>query len=259
MTGIVLGSGLGQLADEIEVEKIIEYSDIDPSLKSTVEGHKGRFVIGTLDGVRIVAMQGRIHYYEGYSMKQVITPIEYMIKELGVDKLILTNAAGGINESFTPGDLMIIKDHITSFVPSPLIGVDLTPQTGNRFHDMTYTYDRELSELIRIEAEALGRKLKEGVYLQTTGPCYETPAEIRAYRSLGADAVGMSTTVEAAFAHAMGVRVCGVSCITNLAAGMSAEKLSHEEVQITADKTGVFFRKLMRNVICGLKALDIKE
>ncbi|HBZ03682.1 MAG TPA: purine-nucleoside phosphorylase [Lachnospiraceae bacterium] len=259
MIAITLGSGLGQLADEIDADRIIEYSDIDSSLKSTVEGHKGRIVIGKINGVDIAAMQGRIHYYEGYTMQQVITPIKYMIEELGVDKLILTNAAGGINESFTPGDLMIIRDHISSFVPSPLIGVDLTKETGARFHDMTRVYDEDMSLLIRSEADKLGRKVQEGVYLQTTGPNYETPAEIKAFRTLGADAVGMSTTVEAMYAHARGIRVCGVSCISNLAAGMTGETLSHEEVQRIADKTGKFFRKLMRNVITGLKALDIEE
>ena len=259
MIAITLGSGLGQLADEIRADKIIDYSEIDPSLKSTVEGHKGRIVVGELDGIRIAAMQGRIHYYEGYSMQQVVKPFKYMKDELGVDKLILTNAAGGINESFSAGDLMIIRDHISSFVPSPLIGVDLTAETGARFHDMTKVYDEEFSAIIRDEAEKLGRDIKEGVYLQTSGPNFETPAEIKAFRTLGADAVGMSTAVEAMYAHALGIRVCGVSCISNLAAGMSGEPLSHEEVQKIADMTGEFFRTLMRNVIASLKALDIKE
>ncbi|MBO4863049.1 MAG: purine-nucleoside phosphorylase [Eubacterium sp.] len=247
MVGIVLGSGLGQLAEEVDARKMIDYSEIDPSLKSTVEGHKGRIVVGTLEGVDVAVMQGRIHYYEGYTMKQVIKPIDYMITELGIDTLILTNAAGGINLSFLPGDLMIIKDHITSFVPSPLIGVDLTERTGSRFHDMTHVYDPRLSKTIMKSAISIGIDIEEGVYLQTTGPNYETPAEIRAYRTLGADAVGMSTAVEAMYAHALGVRVCGISCITNMAAGILDRGLSHEEVQEVADKTGTSFRKLIRN------------
>ena len=247
MIGIVLGSGLGQLAEEVEAEKIIDYSEIDPSIRSTVAGHKGRIVVGKLEGVDVAVMQGRIHYYEGYTMAQVVKPIDYMVSELGIDKLILTNAAGGINLGLVPGDLMIIRDHITSFVPSPLIGVDLTERTGSRFHDMTKVYDKKLSKAIRKSADKIGIDINVGVYLQTTGPNYETPAEINVFRTLGADAVGMSTAVEAMYAHALGVRVCGISCITNMAAGILNKALSHEEVQEIAHKTGETFRSLIRN------------
>ena len=247
--GIILGSGLGQIAELVETDRIIEYSEIDGGLRSTVEGHKGRFICGNYMGKSVAVMQGRIHYYEGYNTKQVVKPIEYMKEELGIDKLIITNASGGINESFTPGNLMLINDHITSFVPSPLIGVDLTEKTGARFHDMTYVYDREYINLAHSIANELGIDLKDGVYLQTTGPQYETPAEIKMFRTLGADAVGMSTAVEALYAHAIGLRVCGISCITNMAAGITSSKLSHKEVQMTADKAGLDFRQLIESII----------
>jgi purine-nucleoside phosphorylase len=247
--GIILGSGLGEFAEKVEPEKIISYSEIDSGLKSTVEGHQGRLIYGSLEDKKVTVMQGRLHYYEGYSTRQLVKPIEYMKDALGVDTLIITNAAGGINENFTPGDLMLINDHITSFVPSPLIGLDLTEKTGSRFHDMTYVYDRDIISLAHRIADDLEIDLKDGVYLQTTGPQYETPAEIRMFRTLGADAVGMSTTVEALYAHALGIRVCGISCITNMASGINSSKLSHKEVQETADRVGENFRNLINHIV----------
>ncbi|MBQ3013344.1 MAG: purine-nucleoside phosphorylase [Clostridia bacterium] len=245
--GLILGSGLGDYAKNIDVVARIEYSDIEGFPVSTVPGHCGRFVFGYVGSKKVVAMQGRVHYYEGYPIGDVVLPTRIM-GLLGIKKLFLTNAAGGVNFDFKPGDFMMITDHITSFVPSPLIGKNIE-ELGVRFPDMSEVYSKSLRELIVQAAAEHSIELKEGVYVQLTGPNYETPAEIRMCRLLGADAVGMSTACEAMAARHMGIEVCGISCITNMAAGMTKEKLSHTEVQETADRVAKQFEMLVSSVI----------
>lgn len=247
---LVLGSGLGGFAEQIESKVCIPYDEIEGFPISTVVGHTGQFVCGYVGKVKVVAMQGRVHYYEGYSMEQVVMPIRIM-KMMGAETLILTNAAGGMNFDFVPGDLMMITDHITSFVPSPLIGRNIE-ELGTRFPDMSHVYDFKLQDLMNETADKLGIELKKGVYLQTTGPNYETPAEINMYRSLGADAVGMSTACEAMAAMHMGMRIAGVSCITNLAAGMNKTPLNHKEVGDTANMIADKFTALIKNFILNI-------
>lgn len=247
---LVLGSGLGDYADTIRIEQTVEYREIEGFPMSTVAGHKGRFVFGYVGIVPVVAMQGRVHYYEGYSMADVVLPIRVM-GMLGAKKVILTNAAGGVNFDYHPGDLMLITDHITTAVPSPLIGANID-QLGSRFPDMSEVYSRRMQEAVKEAAGMLSISLKEGVYVQTTGPSYETKAEIRMFRSWGADAVGMSTACEAMAARHMGLEVCGISCITNLAAGMSEKKLNHAEVQETADRVAAEFQKLITESIARM-------
>lgn len=248
--GLVLGSGLGDYADEIRTEAVIEYGTIEGFPVSTVAGHKGRFVFGYVENVPVVIMQGRVHYYEGYDMADVVLPIRLM-GMLGAEKIILTNAAGGVNETFCPGDFMMITDHIATAVPSPLIGENIDV-LGERFPDMSQVYSLRLQEVIRTVAEDCGIPLREGVYVQFTGPNYETPAEIRMCRSWGGDAVGMSTACEAVSARHMGLEVCGISCITNPAAGLSARKLSHREVQETADRVSRDFKKLVTEILVNM-------
>lgn len=247
---LVLGSGLGDFADCIENKVCIPYNEIEGFPTSTVAGHAGMFVLGNIGNIKIIAMKGRVHYYEGYTMDKVVLPIRIM-KLLGAKTFVVTNAAGGINTSFTPGDLMMITDQITSFVPSPLIGPNIE-ELGTRFPDMSAIYTKTLQEKMRETAKELGVEIKEGVYLQTTGPAYETPAEIRMFRTLGADAVGMSTTVEATVARHMGMEVAGVSCITNMASGILDAPLNHKEVQETADKVKKNFGALIKNFILKL-------
>lgn len=249
-TALILGSGLGDYADEIQIEQTVDYTQIAGFPTSTVAGHKGRFVFGYVEKVPVVIMQGRVHYYEGYPMTDVVLPTRLM-GLLGAKKLILTNAAGGVNPDFQPGDFMLITDHITTGVPSPLIGPNLQ-ELGVRFPDMSQVYDREYCDTIKKEAERLGIRLQEGVYAQLTGPAYETPAEIRMCRTWGADAVGMSTACEAMAAHHMGIKVCGISCITNLAAGLSSRQLDHKEVQETADRVAVQFKQLISAVVSAI-------
>ncbi|MGN8631395.1 purine-nucleoside phosphorylase [Blautia sp. HCP3S3_G3] len=244
---LILGSGLGGFADEIRVVQTVDYGEIEGFPVSTVPGHKGRFLFGYVDHVPAVVMQGRVHYYEGYSMEQVVLPVRLM-KLLGAEVLFLTNAAGGVNYEFHPGDFMLIKDQIASFVPSPLIDPNVE-ELGPRFCDMSQVYDADLRDIIRKTAEDLQIPLQEGVYLQLTGPAYETPAEVRMVRTLGADAVGMSTACEAVAANHMGMKICGISCISNLACGMTEQPLSHQEVQETADRVGPLFQKLVKESI----------
>lgn len=244
---LILGSGLGALADEIHVEFSIAYEEIPDFPVSTVDGHNGRFVFGYIGKTPVVIMQGRVHYYEGYTMEEVILPVRVM-RLLGADILFLTNAAGGVSENVTPGSLMLLTDQISSFVPSPLIGPN-KKEWGVRFPSMDTIYDTELRELLREEAEKCGIDLKEGVYLQTTGPCYESPAEVRMFSMMGADAVGMSTAVEAVIAKHMGMRVCAISCISNMAGGTLNKPLSHEEVKEVAAHTAPFFKKIVRRSI----------
>jgi len=242
---LVLGSGLGEFADEIEVVKTVSYSDIDGFPQSTVEGHKGRFVFGKVGDVPVVIMQGRVHYYEGYSMHDTVLPIRLM-KKLGSEILFLTNASGGI--SFGAGEFMLIIDQISSFVPSPLIGSNLD-EFGVRFPDMSEIYDKALREKIKESAIKVGVPLQQGVYVQASGPNFESPAEIKMYKTLGADAVGMSTACEAIVANHAGMRICGISCVANLACGLSDNPLTHDEVMEAANACAPMFKKLIRSSI----------
>ena len=245
--GVILGSGLGAFAETIRIETIIDYHEIDGFPTSSVIGHKGRFVFGYVDEVPVVIMQGRVHYYEGYAMSDVVLPTRLM-GMLGAGVLFLTNASGGMADGMNAGDLMLITGQISSFVPSPLLGPNID-ELGTRFPDMSSIYDPKLSDLIREAAKECGIALKEGTYIQTTGPAYESPEEIRMFRALGADAVGMSTACEAIAARHMGMRVCGVSCVSNLAAGISEKPLSHAEIKETADRVGPVFQQLLRKSI----------
>lgn len=244
---LILGSGLGDYADTMEVVETLDYHDIEGFPVSTVPGHKGRFVFGYAGGVPIVAMQGRVHFYEGYKPQDVVLPIRLM-KLMDAKVLFLTNAAGGINRSFNAGDFMLITDQISMSVPSPLIGENID-ELGVRFPDMSEVYSRRLRKIIENSAVTAGVPLRRGVYIQTTGPQYETPAEIRAYERLGADAVGMSTAIEAIAARHAGMEICGISCISNLAAGISVNPLTHAEVQETADRVAPLFKKLVTQAI----------
>lgn len=240
---LVLGSGLGGFAELIKQEAVLEYQNIEGFPVSTVAGHAGRFIFGYVDEVPVVAMQGRVHYYEGYTMEKVVLPIRLM-RKMGARTIFLTNAAGGVNKDFHAGDLMLITDQISSFVPSPLIGKN-RDDLGVRFPDMSEIYKKRLQNIIRRTAAEQGISLREGVYLQFTGPAYESPAEIRMSRALGADAVGMSTACEAVAANHMGMDVCGISCITNMASGILAQPLDHAEVQAAADAAAPLFQKLV--------------
>lgn len=244
---IVLGSGLGSFAESIEITQTLDYSDIEGFPISTVSGHRGRFVFGYIDKIPVAIMQGRVHFYEGYPMEDVVLPIR-LLGLLGAKILFLTNAAGGINKSFKPGDLMIIRDHISSFVPSPLKGPNLD-ELGVRFPDMSEVYSTALRKKLQKAGENTGIPLSQGVYLQLSGPNFETPAEIKMCALLGADAVGMSTAAEAMTGRHMGMEVCAVSCISNLAAGLSSTPLSHEEVSETAQKIEHQFKALLKEAI----------
>lgn len=244
---LILGSGLGDYADGIQIETTMDYTEIEGFPVSTVTGHKGRFVFGYVGNVPVVIMQGRVHYYEGYPMSDVVLPTRLM-GLLGAKKLLLTNAAGGINENFRPGDFMMLTDHIATGVPSPLIGPNLD-ELGPRFPDMSEVYSHRIQDVIRNAASECEIDLKEGVYVQLTGPNYETPAEVRMCKIWGGDAVGMSTACEAMAARHMGMEIGGISCITNLAAGISKEKLDHKEVQETADRVSKDFKRLVTKII----------
>ncbi len=244
---IILGSGLGDFAANIRVELELPYSEIEGVPVSTVPGHAGKFIFGYIGEKKIVCMKGRVHYYEGYDISDVVLPVRLM-GLLGAKILFLTNAAGGVNWDFEAGSLMMLTDHIATFAPNPLIGANVE-ELGVRFPDMSQIYDLKLQEILRKTAAEKGILLKEGVYAQLTGPSYESPAEIKMLRTLGVDAVGMSTVVEAIAANHMGLRICGVSCISNLAAGMSGKALNHEEVQETADKVSKNFAQLLLNAV----------
>ena len=244
---LVLGSGLGRFGERIVLVDSVEYSEIEGFPVSTVPGHAGRFLFGYIGDVPVVCMQGRVHYYEGYPMEQVVTPARLM-RRMGAKVLFLTNAAGGLNPDFEPGTLMMITDQISLFVPNPLIGPN-PDEIGDRFPDMSLIYDKELRELIRETSAEVNVPIREGVYVQLTGPSYETPTEVRMLHQLGADAAGMSTAVEAIAARHAGMRVCGISCITNPGAGISKVPLSHEEVQATADRVAAEFETLVAAVI----------
>lgn len=248
--GLILGSGLGVLADEIENPVKIPYEEIPNFPVSTVEGHAGQLVFGTLKGANVVAMQGRFHFYEGYDMKKVTFPVR-VLKEMGVKTIIVTNAAGGVNESFEPGDLMIISDHINNMGTSPLIGPN-DSDLGVRFPDMSQAYSRELRTLAKNAASELGIKVQEGVYVGNTGPAYETPAEVRLARVLGGDAVGMSTVPEVIVANHAGMKVLGISCISNMAAGILDQPLSHDEVMETTEKVKANFLNLVKKIVADI-------
>ncbi len=245
--GIVLGSGLGTFVDKMDNVTEIGYNEIPNFPVTTVEGHSGKLVLGTVAGKHVLAMKGRFHYYEGYDVSQVIFAIR-VFKLLGIDKLIVTNAAGGINKGFKPGDLMLIRDHISFFGPSPLRGKNLN-EFGLRFPDMSEVYDGDWIRLAKAAAKDTGIEIKEGVYAFMQGPMYETPAEIRALGILGADAVGMSTVPEVIAARHAGIRVMGISCITNMAAGILNQPLNHMEVINTAKDVEKKFAELVEKII----------
>jgi purine-nucleoside phosphorylase len=244
---IVLGSGLGSFADEFDEAVGIPYSEIPGFKQSTVAGHAGQLVVGSLDSVPLVAMQGRVHFYEGYSLEEVTFPIR-TFKLLGVKTLILTNASGGINVELGQGALMVISDHVNLMGDNPLRGPN-DDRFGPRFPDMTSVYERDLQEFVIQEAKAIGVEVRRGIYGALSGPSYETPAEIHLLRNLGADAVGMSTVPEAIVARHMGVEVLGISCITNMAVGISDEPINHEDVMATGDRVRDIFALLLRRVV----------
>lgn len=245
--GLVLGSGLGVLADEIVHAMKIKYEKIPNFPVSTVEGHEGQLVIGELNGKQVIAMQGRFHYYEGYSMKQVTFPVRIM-KQLGVETVIITNAAGGINKQFEPGDLMLITDHINFTGQNPLIGPN-EYQLGERFPDMSQPYNEDLIKHAELCANKLSIDVQKGVYIGVTGPSYETPAEINMFRMIGGSAVGMSTVPEVIVANHEEMNVLGISCISNMASGILDEALSHEEVIQTTEKVKTNFLHLVKEII----------
>ena len=246
-TAIVLGSGLGQLGEKLEQVTVIPYEELPHWKSSTAPGHSGRLLFGLLGGNPVVCMQGRLHYYEGYTMEEVTYPVRVMAR-LGVKNLLLSNAAGGINTEFAPGDLMLITDHINFLGRNPLIGPN-EADFGVRFCDMSYAYHPELRRIALDAAKELGQKLQQGVYVATTGPSYETPAEIRMFRLWGASAVGMSTVPEVIVANHCGMRVLGISCITNMAAGVLDQPLTEEEVLETGEKSGAAFQALMTRIV----------
>jgi len=248
---IVLGSGLGAFADELTDSTSIRYDEIPSFARATVEGHAGRLVIGKTNNITVVAMQGRFHFYEGYSLEEVTFPIR-VLKLLGVRTLILTNAAGSLNTEFTPGSLMVITDHINLIGVNPLIGPN-DDRFGPRFPDLTSVYARRLQDIVINEANAIGLDMRRGIYAALSGPSYETPAEIHMVRTLGADAVGMSTVPEAIVARHMNMEVIGISCITNLAAGVSNRPVDHSQVIATGERVRAEFTELLRRVVARLE------
>jgi purine-nucleoside phosphorylase len=251
---IVLGSGLGDFAEEFKESVALPYREIPGFVSSTAEGHVGRLVIGKVEGVPVLAMQGRVHYYEGYSLEEVTFPIR-AFKLLGIDTLILTNAAGGVDVELTQGALMVISDHLNLMGVNPLRGPN-DERFGPRFPDMSEVYSRELQELVIEEARQMGVTLRRGIYAGLAGPSYETAAEIHMLRAFGADAVGMSTVPEAIVARQMGIKVLGISCITNMAAGISESPINHEEVMETGRRVRETFTQLLRRVIAKAPSTD---
>ena len=245
--GVILGSGLGNVVDAIDVDVAIPYSEIPGAKASTVVGHQGRMILGHAGSVPVVVMQGRVHFYEGYEMEEVMF-LSRVIGRLGIRNLIVTNAAGGVNKAFKTGDLMLISDHINFMGVNPLRGPNLQ-DLGVRFPDMSEAYPLSLRDLAREVAQDVGVLLQEGVYLALSGPTYETPAEIRAFRTLGADAVGMSTVPEVIAMSHMNIPVLGISCITNMAAGVLPQKLTHQEVMDTTARVQKEFTALVMGVL----------
>jgi purine-nucleoside phosphorylase len=248
--GLILGSGLGDLAEQVENAIIIDYHDIPHFPQSTVEGHAGRFAIGQLEGQQVIIMQGRFHYYEGYVIQKLVLPV-YVMKKLGVTSLVVTNAAGGMNRAFQAGDLMLIRDHINMYGDNPLIG-PIEAELGVRFPDMSQAYDREYGKRLLELASQLrdsGLRLQEGVYCGYSGPSYKTPSELKMLVIMGGDAVGMSTVPEVIAARHCGLRVLGISCITDMAIGEELEPLTHEQVMAVADRTKPSFIKIVRSFL----------
>ena len=250
---LVLGSGLGKFAEEIEVVDRISYSEIEGFPMSTVPGHAGQYVFGYVEGVPVVCMQGRVHYYEGYPISDVVLPIRLMAL-LGAKYLFLTNASGGINKNFKAGDFMLLTDHVSVFAPNPLIGPNID-EIGTRFPDMSSVYNPILNDIILDVAKDFDISMQQGVYAQLTGPSFESPAEIRMLGKLGVDAVGMSTVVEAIAANHMNMKICAISCVCNLAAGISENPLTHDEVQEAAAKAAPLFKQIVRESIIRMGAL----
>ncbi len=251
--GIVLGSGLGIYIDQIENKIVIPYEDIPHFKKTSVEGHSGALIFGEVRGVQVVALQGRLHPYEGYDMEDIVIPVR-TLKSLGIEILFLSNASGGINLNFHPGDLVTISDHINLSGRNPLVGPNLS-ELGPRFPDMGDAYNKELRGILTSVAQKNNVELKTGVYCSVLGPTYETPAEIRMLRTLGADLVGMSTVPEVIVANHMGLKVVGVACVTNYAAGIKEEKLSHADVKKVAEKAMAGFAKVLTETIAELRKL----
>lgn len=256
LVGLILGSGLGALAEEIDVKYTLNYEEIEGFPLSTVPGHKGRFVFGYIEEVPVVIMQGRVHYYEGYPMQDIVLPTRLM-RKMGAEVLFLTNASGAANPSYSAGDFMLISDQIANFVPSPLIGANFD-SLGVRFPDMSDIYNKELRAVVRNTAKELGIKLQEGVYIQLTGPNFESPSEVKMCRLLGADAIGMSTACEAIAANHAGMKVVGISCVANLGCGLTDTPLTHKEVIEAADKAAPLFKKLIKASIVNI-AKEIKK
>ena len=245
--GVILGSGLGHVVDAVEADVAIPYSDIPGARASTVLGHQGRLILGRAKGRQVAVMQGRVHFYEGYEMQEVMF-LSRVLGRLGIKKLIVTNAAGGVNTSYKAGDLMLISDHINFMGANPLRGPNIA-ELGERFPDMTEAYPESLRAIAKEVAASIGLEVREGVYLALSGPTYETPAEIRAFRTLGADAVGMSTIPEVIAMSQMNIPVLGISCITNMAAGILKQKLTHQEVMDTTMRVQEEFTKLVLGVL----------
>ena len=252
--GIVLGSGLGVFVDQIDNKIIIPYNDIPHFKKTTVEGHAGQMILGTINGVHIVALQGRFHLYEGLEMEEVVFPVR-LLAHLGIKKLILTNAAGGVNLNYRPGDLVIIEDHINLMGKNPLTGPN-DNSMGPRFPDMSEAYNQELNTVLEKVSASAGKKLARGVYVGVQGPTYETPAEIRMFRILGGDMVGMSTVPETIAAHHLGIKVCGISCITNMGAGIVKQQLKHEDIKDEAMKAMDHFSFILKKAIAEFSKIN---
>ena len=255
---LVLGSGLGDYANDIKVVAELDYKEIEGFPTSTVQGHEGKYIFGYVGTVPVVCRKGRAHYYEGYDISDVVLPIRLM-KLMGAKVLFLTNASGGINTEFRAGDLMLIQDQISDFVPSPLIGANME-ELGTRFPDMSEIYDKKLQQIIKKTAAVNDIPLEQGVYIQLTGPNFESPAEVRMCRILGADAVGMSTACEAVAANHMRMHICGISCIANMACGITPNPLTHKEVQEAADRVAPRFKKLVTKSIINIaKEIPLDE
>ncbi|MBR4314799.1 MAG: purine-nucleoside phosphorylase [Lachnospiraceae bacterium] len=248
---ITLGSGLGDFVNDLKIDAVIDYASIKNFPKATNQNHKGKFVFTTIGGKKVLVMQGRIHFYEGYSAVEAVRPVR-LIAMMGVKKLILTNAAGTPNKKFRPGDIMIIKDHISFFAPNPLIGENIE-ELGTRFPDMTDVYDPDIIKVIKKVATKNKIKLQEGIYCQLKGPSYETATEVKLLGKLGVDAVGMSTVIEVIAARHAGLKVAGLSVITNMGTGLSKVKLSDDDVRETAAKIAVKFEKLVKGIIANIK------
>lgn len=255
---LVLGSGLGDYANDIKVVAELDYKEIEGFPTSTVQGHEGKYIFGYVGTVPVVCMKGRVHYYEGYDISDVVLPIRLM-KLMGAKVLFLTNASGGINTEFRAGDLMLIQDQISDFVPSPLNGANME-ELGTRFPDMSEIYDKKLQQIIKKTAAVNDIPLEQGVYIQLTGPNFESPAEVRMCRILGVDAVGMSTACEAVAANHMRMHICGISCIANMACGITPNPLTHKEVQEAADRVAPRFKKLVTKSIINIaKEIPLDE